>query len=95
RYGQILIEMHSQEAAEWIRKPNNMTKFLETFNPDAFYKPRVYPVVLLFVPIDFNLGTTESLRELEEVAGCKEGDLISARWIKSPEKRHSKQKSAH
>lgn len=87
--------MHSQEAAEWMRKPNNMAKFLEAFNPDAFYKPHVYPVVLLFVPIEFNLGTTESLRELEEAAGCKEGDLISARWIKPPERRHSKQKSAH
>ncbi|PVF91022.1 hypothetical protein CPB86DRAFT_803125 [Serendipita vermifera] len=92
---QVLVEFSNPKSAKWIREKNNMDQFLESFDSHAIFKPRTYPVVLKFIPIPFEIELPENLRELEKQNGCKPGDLVAAKWIKSPPRRRLNQKHAH
>ena len=59
-------------------------------------RPRVWcPIILQFVPISFNPSQRESITNLERENGWKEGSVLTARWIKPPERRTNTQQVAH
>ena len=82
RNGGILLELDSDEAAEWFQDPEIHRTFLSHLHRSIAIKPRLYNIVVQFVPLTLHLEREVDLREIEEVNGLDEGDILKARWIK-------------
>jgi len=95
RNGGVMIEFASAEAANAIKKGDTKEKFLAALDPLASIRERAYPVIIQFVPINFNPNNTSDIKELEDENGWKPGTVLTARWIKPPAKRANHQQFAH
>src|SRR6266481_986303 len=83
----ILMELDSNEAVEWFADKDVWKRFLEKFHPAASIKPRLYQVIVQFVPLTLRTDREMDLQEIEEANSTKHGEIFSARWIK-PVTRH-------
>ncbi|KAG1836754.1 hypothetical protein F4604DRAFT_2003246 [Suillus subluteus] len=66
RNGGTIIEMKTQEAAEYLKNKDNKNEFINALDPNATIKERSYPVVIQFVPLTFNPDSAEHLQDLEQ-----------------------------
>src|SRR6266481_2220539 len=80
--GGILLELNSDEAAEWFADPEARKAFLSHLQGTATIKPRHYNVVVQFIPLTFRPNRDLDLREIKEVNKLDEGELAKAKWIK-------------
>ena len=80
--GRILMELGSNEAVRWFDDEAVRGRFLGNIHPGAFIKPRVFNVVVQFVPLMFRLEKDMDLSELEQVNGLEDRAVTKARWIK-------------
>ena len=78
----ILMELGSDEAVRWFDDKVVRGRFLGNLHLGAFIKPRVFNVVVQFVPLTFRLEKDAELRELEQVNGLDDRAMMKARWIK-------------
>ncbi|OAX31978.1 hypothetical protein K503DRAFT_656691, partial [Rhizopogon vinicolor AM-OR11-026] len=91
RNGDIVMEMMNEMAAQHLREDNTKRAFIDKLDPNATIKDRSYPIVMQFVPISFNPSQRENLTNLERENGWKEGSVLTAQWIKPPERRTKEQ----
>ena len=80
--GGILLELNSDAAVAWFLDGKTRKSFLSHFHPSATIKPRLFNVVVQFIPLSFRPGREADLREIEEVNGVEVGGISKARWIK-------------
>lgn len=95
--GGVVYEMNSAEAATWLRGEAVMKSFLAKFGGTSVIKDRAYTVVVEYVPTSLDLETNQQVeyQNIETSNDVPPLSIISARWIKSPRRRNSGQKTAH
>jgi len=49
--GGILMELDSDEAAQWIQSDKTHDKFLKNIHKDTTIKPRLFHIVVQFTPL--------------------------------------------
>ena len=77
----VLMELDSEEAVTWFAGAVTRKQFLEKLHPAATIKPRLYQVMVQFVPLTFQPDREADLHEVEE-ANSDIGGIVRARWIK-------------
>ena len=83
RNGGVLMELGSEEAVTWFAGAVIRKQFLEKLHLVAtITKPRLYQVMVQFVPLTFQPDREADLREVEEVNSINVGGIVRARWIK-------------
>jgi hypothetical protein len=93
--GGVLLHLNSREAARWLREPGVEEVFLQKFASNATVRERLHHVLFQGVPITFDPGNEEHLREVEEANGLLKYSLVKARWIKPEGRRRKGQTHAH
>ena len=93
--GGALLHLNSKEAAKWLREPDNEDTFLKKFAKDSYIRERPHNVLLRGVPITFEPGNENHLREVEEANGLLKYTILKARWIKPETRRRKGQTHAH
>lgn len=93
--GTAILVLSKEEDAEWLKQEDKMKSFISHLGLSAScYRLRTYPILTTFVPLTFNSNTI-ALRKLEEDAGLNRGTIVSANWIKPPNKRSKDQVCGH
>lgn len=95
RNGGLILQFETKEAAEWFKQPEILSSILPKIDSTATLKDRAYQILVPRVPVTFDPDHEESLRELEEQNGMKDGILRKARWIKTTYRRALGQRFAH
>lgn len=95
RNGGTIIEFQTPQAAEHLKNKRNRDAFIQALDPNASIKERTYPVIIQFVPLNFNPDNVEQLRDLEKENNWNQESITLARWIKPPTKRNPNQRVAH
>ena len=95
RKNAIIINFFTKDAATWLKRPEVSKKFAASFIAGAEIKPRQYPLLMPRIPITFDPGNPEHLREVEEANLLDKFSIAKARWIKPPYRRSPGQKAAH
>ena len=80
--GGLILQFETKEAADWFKQPNILTSILPRIDSSVKLKSRAYQILVPRVPVTFKTNSKDSLRELEEQNGMKDGILIKAQWIK-------------
>jgi hypothetical protein len=80
--GSTLFQLNSKEAAAWLREPDIEDTFLKKIAKDAYVKERPHNVLLRGVPITYDPGNENHLREIEEANGLMKYSILKSRWIK-------------
>ena len=93
--GGLLLELPSNDAANWVRQNDNRQRFANTTGGKLTIKDRSFNIVVPFTPIWIALEDETTLRNMEKDNGLPEGTIASARWIKPPSKREAFQRFAH
>lgn len=94
RNGGLLLELNSDEAADWLRSDEVIERFLENLGSGASIKNRTYQVIVQFVPVSFDPTADENLRSYEEHNNIEAGTIAKAEWIKPIKDRKPNQKVA-
>ena len=94
RNGGLLLELNSDEAAQWLRSDGVITSFLENLGSGASIKNRTYQVLVQFVPVTFDPADDEHVRGFEENNGITNGSIAKMDWIKPKKDRKVGQKVA-
>ena len=89
------MELGSDEAITWFAEAPVHKCFLGNLHPAASIKPRLYHVVVQFVPLTFHPDRDTDLHEVEEANSIDMGDITRARWIKPPVRRKPLQTCGH
>lgn len=95
RNGGLLLELNSKEAAAWLQRPHVMKTFIQHFDLNARLKTRQYPVLAEFVPLNFDPQSRAHIEAVEMFSETAPGDILGTSWIKPPERRSERQKTAH
>ena len=95
RNGGLILQFETKEAADWFKQPNILASILPRIDSSAKLKSRAYQILIPRVPVIFETDSKDSLRELEEQNGMKDGILLKARWIKPTYRRALGQRYAH
>jgi hypothetical protein len=94
--GGIRYLASSAAAADWIRRPEIKRPFLaEFFGGEGTLTKRNYQTIVEFVPVHFNAGNPEALRDLERVNNLEPESIAKCHWLKKPEARSQNQIRAH
>jgi len=93
--GSILLLLNSKEAADWLREPDIVDKFLDKFAISASIRGRSFNVMLKWVPITFDPDSITHHREIEEANNLSDHSIQKAHWIKPINRRRSGQTRAH
>ena len=91
----VLLEFNSDEAVEWLQDAERWRAFLVQLHKLAIIKPRMYNIVVQFVPLSFRPKKDTELHEVEESNGLDDGDIVRARWIKPIMRRSPSQVCGH
>ena len=95
RNGGLILQFETKEAADWFKQPDILASILPRIDSSAKLKSRAYQILVPRVPVIFETDSEDSLRELEEQNGMKDGILLKARWIKLTYRRALGQRYAH
>ena len=95
RNGSVVLQFATKEAADWIRIPANEVAFTRRYDPEAFIRDRVHPIMVPRIPITFDPNNPKHLREIEEVNRMPSKTIKKARWIKPIYRRAPEQSCAH
>lgn len=91
--GDIVFDLNSSHAADWLRKDTNKTNFIRGFGAMSAIKDRELSVVVENVPISFYVSA-DSFLKIEKVNKLEPGTIVLGRWIKPPERRTTGQRTA-
>ena len=80
--GGVLMELDSDGAVTWFAEEVIHKHFLEKLHSAVSIKPRLFHIVVQFVPLTFRPDRKEDLREVEEANSIDADDIVKARWIK-------------
>ena len=94
-YRGLILQFETKETAEWFKQPKILSSILPQIDSSAMLKNRTYQILVPRVPVTFETDSKESLCELEEQDGIKDGILCKARWIKLTYRRVLGQWYAH
>lgn len=94
RNGGLLLELNSDEAANWLKSDAVINSFLENVGSGASVKNRTYQVIVQFVPVGFDPTDDEHIRAYEEHNNIANGSVAKAEWIKPIKDRKKDQKVA-
>ncbi|KAJ7681265.1 hypothetical protein B0H17DRAFT_943203, partial [Mycena rosella] len=72
-----------------------MNTFLAGMGGTSVYKPRLFSVVVEFVPVTFDPCLDHAFATIEDANGIPRGELAQAHFIKPVARRHPAQMSAH
>lgn len=61
RNGAIIIEMLTQQAADYLKTLHIKNEFINALDPKAVIKERTYPVIIQFTPITFNPNSEDQI----------------------------------
>ncbi len=92
--GGVIYEFESAGSAAWIKRDGILEEFERGLGVGAQVKPRYYKVVAEYVPVSFEPENPYDLTTVESENDIQHGNLVAARWIKSPEKRTPGQRVA-
>jgi hypothetical protein len=92
--GGVLYLMTSAGAANWVKKPEVRTAFLDHFGGIAVMRDRGHNIVLEYVPVQYNPQDNPTLRSIETTSQLPEHEILAARWIKDIAKRAPGQRTA-
>jgi hypothetical protein len=95
RKGAILLLFNSREAADWLQHPEVEIEFTERFVPGCMIKPRQFAILAPRIPLTFEPGNANHLREIEEANRLGKNSIAKARWIKPANRRKADQLVAH
>ena len=93
--GHILYLVESDATATWLRSPTGMKEFTSNFGAEVSLSTKPFPVLVEFVPIQFNPDDPNALREVERRSSLPPGSIKSSRWIKPVARRSTNQRKAH
>ena len=93
--GGMILQFKTKEAAEWFKQPVILSSILPKIDSTAMLKDRTFQILVPRVPVTFEPEGEDSLRELEEQNGMKDGILCKSRWIKPTYRRALGQRYAH
>ncbi|KIJ40440.1 hypothetical protein M422DRAFT_173693, partial [Sphaerobolus stellatus SS14] len=65
------------------------------YSSQASVKPRLYPIIIERVPIEFKPDVNADLRNLEDKNGICNEEIERTRWIKPPARQVANQRAAH
>jgi hypothetical protein len=95
RKGAVIFLFNTKEAAEWLQHPDVELEFTVSFIPGCTIKPRQYAILAPRVPLTFEPGNANHLREIEETNNLGKNSIAKARWIKPANRRKADQLVAH
>jgi hypothetical protein len=94
-HGGIRLQMVDGECAAWLRQVDVRKEFLDAFQGGGAFKDRSYNVILEYVPTTFNTNLLDDERHaLERINGIPEGSIVSAKWLKNPNRWNKNQRTA-
>lgn len=91
--GDIVFDLSSKEAADWLKRDEVKTSYMEGFGALTEIVDREHAVVVENIPVTFEPGT-ESFRRVETANGLDQGAILLGRWFKKKEDRSPNQKTA-
>ncbi|RDX40669.1 hypothetical protein OH76DRAFT_1459431 [Lentinus brumalis] len=92
--GGVIYEFESAGSAAWVKRDGILEDFQRGLGVGAQVKPRYYRVVAEYVPVAFDPGNPYDVTMVESDNSITRGNMVAARWIKSPEKRAPGQRVA-
>lgn len=93
--GATILVLATKEAAAWLKQDSKMAKFMEFLGGStSCFRLQNFLVLGMFVPITFD-NSTQSLRDIEQMAALNPGDIILAKWIKLPNRWAYGQQTGH
>lgn len=95
RNGGVILEMATEETAEWIRSEKGRKEFEAGFGASAAVKERTYCVVVGFVPVELKDTLEEAIPSIEKENSMERGTIARARWMRSPQHWRRDQNTAH
>ncbi|KIJ53092.1 hypothetical protein M422DRAFT_242197 [Sphaerobolus stellatus SS14] len=95
RNGGIVLEMTTRAGADKIKSAKAKEDFTNNFGADIQIKNRNHSVLVEHVPVSFQPDIQVELRKVEDVNRLEDYSLVSARWIKPPQRRTPGQRVAH
>jgi hypothetical protein len=94
-HGGLLLEFNSHDVISQLDREGIKEVFLAGLSPSAHIRPRQYNVVVYFIPLTFNAGDPDDMREIEHLNGLTAHSITATRWIKPPNRRSPHQLVAH
>ena len=94
-HGGLLLEFNSHDVISQLDQEGIKEVFLAGLSPSAHIRPRQYNVVVYFIPLTFNAGDPDDMREIEHLNGLTAHSITATRWIKPPNRRSPHQLVAH
>ena len=94
-HGGLLLEFNSHDVINQLDQEGIKDAFLAGLGPSAHIRPRQYNVVVYFIPLTFNAGDPDDMREIENLNGLTAHSITATRWIKPPNRRSPHQLVAH
>ncbi|KAF8801029.1 hypothetical protein BYT27DRAFT_7116186 [Phlegmacium glaucopus] len=92
--GEVMYEMNTKEAADWIRESDTMKTFISKMGSTVDYRAQTHEVVFDWVPTSFNIESKEVWEAIEIASGIRTEGIQEARWIKPTHLRSPGQRSA-
>lgn len=93
--GGVLLEMDSEEAADWVREKNIRRKFEAKMGGTAIVKARQYQVVARFVSAGLKESLANTVEEIERDNHLEKGTIEGIRWMRDTKHWKDGQKAAH
>ncbi|THU91417.1 hypothetical protein K435DRAFT_629209, partial [Dendrothele bispora CBS 962.96] len=93
--GRGLMVFRTPEEVRWLVENDMLDGLAAAMGENISVRPNVFEVVVEFVPVSAQIETEEGRSDIAEVNGLDEKSIVTARWIKPVERRHSKQTVAH
>jgi len=93
--GGVVLEMATEEVAEWIKGEKGKKAFVESFGASAMLKERAYSIVVEFIPAGCRETLEGSLAEIENENRLPKGTIARVRWMRNPKHWRRDQSAAH
>ncbi|KAI5993019.1 hypothetical protein EDD15DRAFT_2367813 [Pisolithus albus] len=93
--GNLLLELNSTEAANWMRDDPARRDLAESLGIDAVVKEQTFPIVIPFFPVTHDVTDPTFLNAIELENDLPNDSIHSIRWVKNPEHRKPGQRVAH
>ena len=61
----LIVELDKVESAKWIKSENIANQFLAVLDIPTHFKQRLYPIIILFLPISSEIENPEWIQTIE------------------------------
>lgn len=93
--GGVVYEINTNEAAQWIKKPEVMEAFVNSYASNASSRPNGYLVIVENVPLYFDPENIVSKEKIAKSNDIQANDILEARFVKPPQQRKEGQRTGH